>query len=300
MDAVIFPGQGAQYVGMGKSLFDSCLEAQEVFSRVDALLGFSLSQKCFAGPENELKDTSLQQLAILASSIAAYEVFRKVSPPIAYFSGLSLGEYTCLYAAGVLSLDDTFTLVKERAWAMQQAALVNPSTMCAVIGVEKEKLGGFAESCGFYLANFNAPGQVVISLRKEAFAGIKAFLEQEGARVVELPVSGGFHSILMEPAKAHLRGVIANLSFHDAAVPVVSNVTAKAHTCREEIIHNLLEQLISPVRWEECVRGMVRLGVERFFEVGPSKILRGLIRKISPETRVVNIEKAGDLSALAA
>lgn len=298
MQAVIFPGQGAQYVGMGRSLYGNFPQAKSIFSSVDKILGFSLSEKCFQGRESELKETSTQQLAILAVSLAAFEAFKEKEPKIDYLSGLSLGEYSCLYAAEVLSLEDLVVLVRERAKAMHRSATDNPSTMFAVIGLERETLEDIAEKENFYIANINSPQQIVVSLEKSKKAGISKALGAAGARVIELVVSGGFHSPFMNPAKEHLSSVVEGMKFSDAKVPIVSNFTAGSHTNAEEIKKNLLEQLTSPVLWNDCVGFMIKAGVDLFFEVGPSKVLRGLMRKIDREIKVINIGESQDLESL--
>lgn len=298
MQAVIFPGQGAQYVGMGQSLYENFLEARDIFSSLDKILGFSLSQKCFQGQESELKETSIQQLAILSVSLAAFEVFKGKELKIDYLSGLSLGEYSCLYAAEVLSLEDLVILVRERAKAMQEAAIANPSAMFAVIGLSRQALEDIAKKENFYIANVNSPQQIVVSLEKTRKDDIHKALETAGARVIELEVSGGFHSPFMKRAKEYLASVIEEMKFHDAKIPIVSNFTASGHTNAEEIKRNLLEQLTSPVLWSDCVGFMIKAGVDLFFEVGPSKVLRSLMRKIDRQAKVINIGESQDLESL--
>ncbi len=298
MNAVIFPGQGAQYSGMGKSLYDNFSPAKETFTSIDNVLDFELSRKCFEADEAELKSTSIQQLAILAVSLAAFEVFLSRDIKVEYLAGLSLGEYSCLYAAGVISLEDVLTLVKERAMAMEQASLRNFSTMFAVMGLERKVLEDKAGQLNFYLANVNSPGQIVISLAQNTKENIRNNLKALGATVIELKVSGGFHSPFMNSAKEHLAAVAGKIEFADARIPIVSNVTARAHTKGEEIRDNLLEQLTSPVLWNDCMEFMLARGVGVFFEVGPSKVLKGLMRKINPEAKVVNIEKKEDLEGI--
>ena len=204
-----------------------------------------------------------------------------------------------MYAARVISLEDLVILVRERARAMQKAAYINPSTMFAVIGAEVDFLKEKSKQENFYIANINSPGQVVVSLAKDKKDKVKSVLEIPGVRVVELEVSGGFHSPFMNSAKEYLRKVIAKMHFNDAEIPIVSNFTAKAHIKSEEIKENLLEQLTSPVLWRECVDFMDRGGVDLFFEIGPARVLRGLLRKINPKLKVVNIEKKEDLDQIA-
>ncbi len=298
MNAIIFPGQGSQYPGMGRSLYEGFAEARNVFCAFDRVLGYSFSQTCFAASADELKETSLQQLAIVAASLAAYEVFRTKGIAVDCLSGLSLGECSCLYAAGAVSLDNLIVLVRERAAAMQRAAGEVASTMFAVIGADPKLLAVKAKELGFYLANINSPQQVAISLEKQKRAAVKEGLEREGMRVVELEVSGGFHCPFMEPAKAHLSAVMSGMEVKDAFVPIVSNVTARGHTGHSELRANLIAQLVNPVLWNECVEFMVRRGTKVFYEVGPSKVLRGLMRKIAPALEVVNLDKAEDFSFL--
>jgi len=295
MNAIIFPGQGSQYTGMGKSFYDNFPQARDIFSSIDEILGFKLSKKCFEAEAFELKQTSLQQLAILAVSLAAFEVFKGKNVKIDYLSGLSLGEYSCLYAGGAISLDDLAILVKERAYAMQKAAQENPSTMLAVIGADRIYLEQKQKEENFYIANLNSQKQTVLSVAKDKVSKVKELLEKDNLNVIELEVSGGFHSPFMSKAKDHLVRVIDNMEFSDSKIPIVSNFTAKAHTRADQIKSNLLNQLVSAVLWHGCVELMTAEGITTFFEVGPSRVLRGLMRKINPQLKVVNIEKAQDL-----
>lgn len=298
MKAVIFPGQGSQYAGMGKSFYDNFPLARGIFSKIDNILGFSLSEKCFLGTEQELKDTSIQQLAVLAVSLVSYEIFKTKAVKIDYVSGLSLGEYSCLYAAEVLSLEDLVKLVNLRASAMREAAIANPSVMFAVSGADENLLRDEAKQKSFFVANVNSPAQIVISLKKEDKDRVEETLRGLGLKVVELAVSGGFHSPFMDSAKAKLKQAVDNLEFKKAKIPIVSNFKAKPAVEAKEIKENLIEQLVSPVLWKDCVAFMVGQGVDVFFEVGPSRVLKGLMRKIDSGIKVVNIEKKEDLEEI--
>lgn len=299
MNSIIFPGQGAQYIGMGKSLYDNYAKAKDIFSTIDGILGINLSEKCFTGQGSELKDTAIQQLAILAVSVASFELFKDKKVGIDYLSGLSLGEYSCLHASEVLSLKDLVILVRERGLAMRKAALNNPSTMFAVMNIEKDILKDMAQKEGFYISNLNSSKQIVVSLSIDDKDKIKNVLSAEKARVIELEVSGGFHSPFMSEAKEALSKVMEGMVFNDAKIPIVSNFTGKAHTKNEEIKFNLLEQLVSPVLWKDCVEFMIGKGVNCFYEVGPSKVLKGLMRKINRDVKVINIETKEDIELLA-
>jgi len=298
MKAIVFPGQGAQYPQMGKDLYDNFPQARKVFTCIDDLLGLKISQVCFKGTVEDLKSPHSQQLAILAVSLAAYEVFKEKNIEVDFLSGLSLGEYTCLYPAGVLGIENLVYLIKARADATEEAAKHCSSAMFAVFGLEREQLKEKGKEKGFYLANINSSNQMVISLKEEDKEEIKNALSNCGARVVELEVSGGFHSPFMKPAKKQFKKVVDKLEFKPAKIPVVSNVTAEAHTDKEEIKTNIIEQLTSPVLWRNCVESMIKKGVRTFFEIGPSRILRGLIKSINLEVKVTNIGKEEDFNKL--
>jgi [acyl-carrier-protein] S-malonyltransferase len=293
--AIIFPGQGAQYPQMGLSLYKNFPQAKKIFNLVDQVSGIKVSEAIFAEDPSGLRDTSVQQLAILAVSLAAYQQLREKIGDVQFLSGLSLGEYSCLYAAGVLSLEDLIVLVKSRGRAMQEAAKANPSSMFAVVGAKREELEDKAQGLGFYIANINAPSQIVISVEKRNKDDLKLKLEKEGLRVVELKVSGGFHSPFMEPARQKLEDIVCQLKFSDAEIPIVSNVTASQHSESSQIKDNLLKQLVSPVLWMDSVKYMAEKGIKCFYETGPSKVLKGLLRKIDKSLKVTNIEKKEDL-----
>jgi len=258
-----------------------------------------ISRICFFGEEEELNNVYNQQLAILTTSLATYEVFKERRVDVDFFSGLSLGEYTCLYPAGVLSFEDLVHLVKKRAETTREASKAHPSSMLAVIGLEKAHLEKLAEKQGFYIANINSPNQIVVSLKKEDKQRIKSTLKDSGARkVVELKIDVGFHSPFMDSAKEQLKAFVETIEFKQAKVPIVSNLTARAHTDKNEIKNNLIEQLTSSALWRDCVEFMIKNGTDVFFEIGPSKVLRGLIKKINPMVKVVNIEKKCDLEVV--
>ncbi|MCF7869521.1 MAG: ACP S-malonyltransferase [Candidatus Omnitrophica bacterium] len=296
--AIIFPGQGSQYPQMGLSLYQNFQEAKKVFDLVERISGIKISEAIFSGDSSQLKDTAIQQLAILAVSLAAYELSKPHLGDVEFVLGLSLGEYSCLYAGGVLCLEDLILLVKARGQAMQKAAKVNPSSMFAVIGANRGDLEPKQRDLDFYISNMNAPSQIVISTKKKNKNELKNKLEKEGLRVIELKVSGGFHSPFMEPAREELKKVVADFEFSDAHIPIISNVTASQDIKSEKIKENLLKQLVSPVLWMDSIKYLSKKGINNFYEVGPSKVLKGLLRKIDRDLKVINIEKKEDLEKI--
>lgn len=293
--AIIFPGQGSQFTGMGKTLFDNSEKIKKLFGKADGVLDEKISGICFNGPEEKLRDTLFQQVAIYIVSVAAWEFLRdtKNLQP-SFFAGLSLGEYTAVHASGMLSFEDTLLLVKSRGAFMEQAAKENPSTMLAALGVKAEDLKDSMPS-GSYIANLNSPGQIVVSVSKEKKQEAIDYLKGKGAKkVVELKVSGGFHSPFMKFAEDKLREKISGLEFNEPRKPIVSNVDAKPHTDIEEIKENLVKQLISSVLWQSSVEFMSAQGVNLFYEVGPSKVLKGLLRKINSSLKVLNYGEISD------
>jgi len=300
MTAVIFPGEGSHYVGMGKSLYDGFSCARSVFDRIDEVLGWKLSAVCFEGPDKELKRTLTQELAIFAVSLAAYEIFKQKNIDIDFLAGLSSGECSCFYVSQTLEFSSLVNFVMLRAQMMEAGSKVNPSTMFAVMGLEREHLQLHSRTQGYHISNMNSPQQIVISLKKENKENVREFIEAQGAKAIELEVCGGFHSPFMEDAQARLETKAAGVKFADASIPIVSNVTACAHTQGEELKKNIIEQLSLPVRWEECVRFMVAQGVDIFFELGPSQVLRGLIRKIDHRVKVVSLGEKEDFDSFLA
>jgi [acyl-carrier-protein] S-malonyltransferase len=297
--AWIFPGQGSQYVGMGADSFREDEAAKVAFAAADAVLGFSLSTICFNGPEPELRQTRNTQPAIFLHSMVLVRLIGQADAP-AMVAGHSLGEYSALVVAGALTFEDGLRLVRLRGELMQRAGELEPGTMAAVIGMTPEATIDMcreASTAGVVQpANFNSPGQIVIS---GSVAGVRKAMElakQRGAKMAkELVVSGAFHSPLMGSAKEGLRAALETTAIRDARIPVYTNVTAEPVTRAAEIRELLYQQLSSPVRWEESVRNMVRDGAARFVEIGPGKVLQGLVKRIDPAVETGGVDKYGDI-----
>jgi len=300
MVAYLFAGQGSQYVGMGKDLYEFFPESKAIFDKADQVLGFSLSRLCFAGAPDMFKTTSISQPAILTVGMAAFEAFKaRVEIKPAFMAGLSLGEYTALIAAGSLTFADGLRLVRRRAELMDEAAQRFPGKMAAVLDLPLEKIKDICLKSQAEIANMNAPGQIVISGWKEAVEQAKDLCIEAGAkRVVDLEVSGGFHSSLMFEASADLKLLLENTPISLPSTPVISNYTALPQYKVAQIAENLVYQMYSPVRWEQSLRFMLSQGVNKFFEFGPGKVLKGLMRRIDENVQVVNIEKREDILAL--
>ena len=291
MKAYIFPGQGSQFPGMGKDLFEAYSFARELFSEADELLGFPLSETMFTGSEEELKQTKVTQPAIYLHSILIAKLGTNFKPDMV--AGHSLGEFSALVASGGLSWQDGLSLVSKRALAMQKACEIEPSTMAAVLGLSDEQIEKVcAEFNGEVVAaNFNCPGQVVISgsIQGVELAGEK--LKEAGAkRVLLLPVGGAFHSPFMEPARLELAAAIEAAKIDRPICPIFQNVNAKASQNEVEIKANLIAQLTGPVRWTQSIEAMVSAGATEFIECGPGKVLQGLVRKINAEAMVSSME----------
>lgn len=282
MHAFVFPGQGAQFVGMGKDLYDNVPLAKELFDRANEILGFPITDIMFAGTDEQLKQTKVTQPAIfLHSVILARSLGDAFKPDMA--AGHSLGEFSALVAAGALGFEDGLKLVSKRAMAMQKACEQNPSTMAAIIALPDEKVEEICASVDGVVvpANYNCPGQLVISGTNEAIDEACAKLTAAGAkRALKLNVGGAFHSPLMEPARVELEAVIAAAPFAKPVCPVYQNVDAKPHTDPAEIRANLIAQLTSPVRWTQIVQNMLADGATSFTELGPGSVLQGLIKKV--------------------
>ncbi|GGG81079.1 ACP S-malonyltransferase [Paenibacillus radicis (ex Gao et al. 2016)] len=303
--AFVFPGQGAQAVGMGKDVYDSVPASRAIFEQADEALGFSVSDIIFNGPDEQLKQTANTQPALLTVSVALLEALEGRGLKPDYVAGHSLGEYSALVAAGVLSFADAVRTVRARGEFMEQAVPSGQGAMAAVLGAERDSLAALCAAVtdggnAVELANVNCPGQIVVS---GTAAGVQAVVErgkeEAGAkRVIPLEVSGPFHSSLMKPAAEKLGVVLEGVSMGDAAVPVIANVTALQVTEASDIRRLLVEQVYSPVLWEDSIRYLIEQGVDHFVEIGSGTVLAGLIKKIDKNVRVTSINSAAAIEAL--
>jgi len=282
MKALVFPGQGSQFSGMGKDLYDASASAKKLFERADEILGFGLSEIMFNGTDEDLKQTKVTQPAVFLHSVVMfYEKFANEN--FGMVAGHSLGEFSALVAAGVLSFEDALVLVSKRALAMQKACEMQKSTMAAVIRLDREIVERIcAETDGIVVpANYNSPEQIVISGSEEAIDAACVKMKEAGAkRALKLQVGGAFHSPFMEPAREELAKAIISTNFNDAKVPIYQNVDALPHRIANEIRENLVKQLTSAVRWSDSVVKMHADGTTEFIEVGPGQVLTGLVAKI--------------------
>ncbi len=296
--AFIFPGQGSQYVGMAKDIYDNSVEAREMLKTAEEAIGVSLSHIMFNGPEESLKQTDITQPAIFVHSVILSSLIRTLQPEMV--AGHSLGEYSALVSAGAIQFYDAVKLVHTRGSAMLQAGIQQPGTMAAIVGLLPDKLEQICSDASSFgivqCANFNSPGQIVIS---GSIEGVKAAMEiskKEGAKLVkELIVSGSFHSPLMASAKDTLQIKLDITPFYDAKIPVYTNVTAQPVTDKKLIKNFLFEQLSKPVRWEETIINMINDGADRFYEIGPGKVLQGLVKRINPDVQIFGIDKYSDV-----
>lgn len=287
MKAFVFPGQGSQFPGMCKDLYDAHAEAREMCQAADRLLGFSLTDIMFNGTADDLKQTKVTQPAVFLHSVVAQRLLTIEKPDMV--AGHSLGEFSALVACGALRFEDALLLVSARAQAMQAACEANPGTMAAVLGLDDEKVVEICKKTSGVVvaANFNNPGQIVISGEVEAVDAACVALKEAGARrALRLNVGGAFHSPLMQPAAEDLKAAILKTDFHKPFCPIYQNVTAKAETEPEIIRESLLKQLTAPVRWTQSVQKMIADGATQFYEFGPGDVLKGMIRKINAEVQV--------------
>lgn len=290
MKAFVFPGQGAQFVGMGKDLYESSAEAKEMFEKANDILGFRITDLMFDGTEDDLKQTKVTQPAVFLHSVILTKTLGEEFKP-AMVAGHSLGEFSALTAAGALKFEDALKLVSARARAMQKACEIKPSTMAAVLALPDEKVEEICNGIDGVVvaANYNCPGQVVISGEVEAVNAACEAAKAAGAkRALVLKVGGGFHSPMMEPARQELAEAIAATEFSTPVCPVYQNVDARPHTDPEEIKQNLIAQLTAPVRWTQSVQNMIADGATEFISVGPGSVLSGLISKISRDVTCEN------------
>ena len=298
----LFPGQGAQYVGMGKDLYENCPVSKDVFDEAEKILqDLNIKKLCFEGPIEELTKTANSQITILVTSIAALHALNSQvsSIRIVACAGLSLGELTALVAGKSISFQDAVRLVKRRGELMEAASKKNPGTMASIIGLSFEDLREVCNETRAEIANLNCPGQIVISGNKESVkAGTELAAKRGAKKTIALNVSGPFHSSLMKDAANLFKLELDKVKFSTPEVNVVSNVTADYEKTPEEIKGNLVKQLYSSVRWEESIKKIASQGIDTFFEIGPGKVLKGLLRRIDSSLKVYNIEKMEDINQI--
>jgi [acyl-carrier-protein] S-malonyltransferase len=297
--AFLFPGQGAQFVGMGRALYDALPAARSLFDQAKAVLGYELSEVCFNGPEDRLQATDVSQPAIFVASLAALESLKAQEPgvvdQVAAAAGLSLGEYTALTFAGAMSFTDGLALVKKRGEAMQAAAVATPSGMISVLGLEADKVEEVcskARAAGrVQIANLLGPGNIVVSGEKAALDVLEPLATEAGAmKTIRLSVAGAFHTELMKPADQQLAAALDKVELKAPRLPVWSNVDARPHTEPADIRGLLVRQVLQPVLWEQTIRAMLADGFDKFYEIGPGRVLAGLLKRIHRKTECVNVQ----------
>ena len=292
MKAYVFPGQGAQYPGMGKNLYENSVEAKALFEKANEILGFSITDIMFEGSADDLKQTKVTQPAIFLHSVLLAKMLKDFAPDMV--AGHSLGEFSALVAAGALTFEDGLILVSKRAMAMQKACEAEPSTMAAIVGLDDEIVEEVCKSINDVVvaANFNCPGQLVISGSVDGVDKACELLTEKGdKRALKLPVGGAFHSPLMEPARDELAAAIEFTVFSKPVCPVFQNVNAQPVTDPDEIKKNLIAQLTAPVRWTQTVKNMISDGAESFTEIGPGKVLQGLVKKVDRTMETFGVDQ---------
>ena len=286
--AFLFPGQGAQHVGMGKTLIERYPAAKSLYERAEEILGYDLAKLCFEGPAEELDTTAVSQPAIFVTSLAALEMLRADTPDVLLAcemtAGLSLGEYTALVFAGALSFEDGLRVVQRRGEAMQAAADAIPSGMVSVLLLDRGQVEAICREASqvgrIWIANFLCPGNIVLSGENAACERSAELAEKQGGKAVPLAVAGAFHTTIMQPADARLAEALAGVPLKKPEIPLVSNVDAAIHDDPEEIRELLVRQVVNPVLWEDSLRRMLGAGVDEFYEIGPGRVLRGLLKRI--------------------
>lgn len=299
--AFLFPGQGAQYVGMGKEIAEHYPQAQALFEKANAIVGYDLRDICFDGPEEKLNSTTYSQPAIFAVSAALLEMVREAGIRPDVTAGLSMGEYTALYAAGLISFEDGLKLVQKRGQAMQAAADASEGSMVSLLGLDEEKVNALcAEAAQGELlvpVNFNCPGQIVVSGSVAACErAVELAPKYDAIKAIQLSVAGAFHSEMMTPAADELAAALAECPIQDPAeTKVIANISADYYTSADDIRQGLVKQLIAPILWQNCMQVFLDAGVENYYEIGPGRVLTGLMRRIHRKTRVTNVSDAASL-----
>lgn len=292
--AAVFAGQGAQAVGMGKDLADAYPECAELFKKADEILGFKLSTLCFEGPAEELTKTNICQPAIFVMSAACFTAFRKLKPAVTFsaFAGLSLGEWTALWASGAISFEQIVRILEARGRFMQEACDAQPSGMVSIVRASVEVAREIATATGCTVSNYNSPEQTVLSGTKEQIEAATARAAEKKARAVVLPVAGAYHSAFMVPAAVKLAAKLAEAEIKTPSIPVLSNFTGEPHGSPDAIRQALLAQVTGSVRWTDNINWMGTNGVTTFIEFGPGKVLTGLIKRTLPEAALYNVASA--------